>query len=263
MAFHAALAIALMSVSAAERAPLQPTGAWVVAFEENLCLLQRSYGTALALAFRQLPTSLSTGVYLFERAAVRSSPNNMVTISFGPGTPSVESLLNSYYSREKRRRTFEAHLKRTDLKQAEVSRQLQLDAGADFKHKFAVPGLRQALAKLDECAADLLVHWGLPRDQLARTAQFPQALGQIVKPHDLPEDALILGISGNTTARVRVNALGVSSNCEIVNSSGLQSIDEATCYALLRAKYKPALDHDGRSIDSIYANSIHWRVMDR
>ncbi len=76
-----------------------------------------------------------------------------------------------------------------------------------------------------------------------------------VRPDPWPE--------GRVEFRLRVNALGKVSACQITKSSGYERLDKVTCKILLRrARFKPAKNADGEAIEGSYISYIEWYVPD-
>ena len=64
---------------------------------------------------------------------------------------------------------------------------------------------------------------------------------------DFPREALDTNKSGTVVVRLTTDETGKVTNCVVVASSGMKSMDAVTCRAALkRAKYKPAFGADGR-----------------
>ncbi len=54
---------------------------------------------------------------------------------------------------------------------------------------------------------------------------------------------------------------GARSDCSVISSSGSKDLDEATCSILRnRARYKPALDTDGKPTPSFVIQNIVWET---
>jgi len=85
--------------------------------------------------------------------------------------------------------------------------------------------------------------------------------GYWVTDDDYPTAALRQELQGITTFRVTVAPDGHVTDCSIVQSSGTELLDQATCRAVtLRARFKPALDANGTAVNGTYTNRIRWII---
>jgi protein TonB len=68
---------------------------------------------------------------------------------------------------------------------------------------------------------------------------------------------------GTSIFRLTVGPNGRVSKCAITGSSGSYALDSATCRVLLsRARFKPALDREGRPTIGAAVGRIVWRLAD-
>ena len=78
---------------------------------------------------------------------------------------------------------------------------------------------------------------------------------------DYPAIAMRQGHMGQVIYKVLVSAVGTATKCSVTKSSGWSELDEATCSVVLRrARFSPAIDKDGKAVDSQYSSSITWRI---
>jgi protein TonB len=100
----------------------------------------------------------------------------------------------------------------------------------------------------------------LPRD--AADPRGPMPLGNPaawVTTLDYPAAAMRANEQGATGFSLRVDKEGRVSECTIKASSGSASLDEATCSLVTRrARFRPAVDAEGRPKDGEYANRVRW-----
>jgi TonB family protein len=87
--------------------------------------------------------------------------------------------------------------------------------------------------------------------------------GNWIGSEDYPVSALRSMAEGLTRFRLDVNAEGHVAGCTIVQPSGTDALDTATCALLsARASFTPATDRKGRPIVSSYTSSVRWQVPD-
>lgn len=74
-----------------------------------------------------------------------------------------------------------------------------------------------------------------------------------------PLAALRAEQQGRVTVQLSINSLGAISQCIISGSSGVPSLDTATCDIWYRVgRFAPAIDSSGRTVDSEYSSTINW-----
>ena len=83
--------------------------------------------------------------------------------------------------------------------------------------------------------------------------------GDWVTTSDYPSDALRFQITGVTAFRLYIDTAGKPSRCEIVQSSGFDVLDTATCELILaRARFTPARNAAGMPAEGTYSNRVRW-----
>jgi TonB family protein len=97
-------------------------------------------------------------------------------------------------------------------------------------------------------------------DQMAST-ETPRTLTGLFTAEDYPPEALDRGEQGTVNVRVAVNTSGRVSACTVLQSSGSQTLDRATCKIIAaRARFRPAQDTVGKAIESSATQKIVWRI---
>jgi protein TonB len=80
-----------------------------------------------------------------------------------------------------------------------------------------------------------------------------------LRDSDYPRAAAEAGIGGTVEVQYTVGTDGRPRNCRIMKSSGNGDLDATTCrMILLRYRYRPARDRQGRPIDSEVADTHEW-----
>ncbi|MDR2856441.1 MAG: energy transducer TonB [Novosphingobium sp.] len=103
----------------------------------------------------------------------------------------------------------------------------------------------------------------------AKPASVPVAATPIGSPGDwigsgdYPAAALRFDMTGVTVFRLGVDTDGKPGRCEIVESSGFDVLDRATCQRLMaRARFTPARDRAGGPTEGAYSNRVRWALPD-
>jgi len=81
---------------------------------------------------------------------------------------------------------------------------------------------------------------------------------------DYPADAMQAGAEGTAVVDLRIDAGGRPRSCRIVQSSGNQSLDLATCrIMLIRARFTPARDSNGNPVEDTFRTPpIRWQLVE-
>jgi len=78
---------------------------------------------------------------------------------------------------------------------------------------------------------------------------------------DYPVEAMRSGEEGTAQVRLTITTDGRVSQCEVMSSSGSQVLDRATCDILQRrARFKPALDNQGRPTIDYFTQKVRWEL---
>ena len=84
-----------------------------------------------------------------------------------------------------------------------------------------------------------------------------------ISSSDYPISALRAAAEGLVRVRLDVNTGGQVAGCTVLQSSGTEALDTATCSLLsARATFFPGSDKKGRPIASTYTSTVRWQVPD-
>ncbi len=85
--------------------------------------------------------------------------------------------------------------------------------------------------------------------------------GYWVTTNDYPTAALREEITGVTRFRAVVGPDGRVSDCEVIQTSGSDILDAASCRLIVRrARFNPALDEAGNPISGYYTTNVRWMI---
>lgn len=117
-----------------------------------------------------------------------------------------------------------------------------------------------ALAKIAQCESDLLASWGFGKsEQESVSIPLKGSLRGLIKTSDYPPDLLRKGIGGIVGFRMRIDADGSVGECAVLESSGNKLLDQHTCSIIKqRARFTPAIRHDGTPMRSFTYGKISW-----
>jgi len=80
---------------------------------------------------------------------------------------------------------------------------------------------------------------------------------------DYPAEARKAGLEGTAKYAVRISNKGKVMGCRIVESSGVPSLDEATCKIASKLRFTAGRDADGKRVEAEFAGSLNWRLPGR
>lgn len=83
--------------------------------------------------------------------------------------------------------------------------------------------------------------------------------GSWLNPGDYPATALRYGMTGITSFKMTVDATGKPNRCDIVESSGFDVLDRATCNRLMtNAKFSPPRDPADKPAEGTFTSRVKW-----
>lgn len=93
-----------------------------------------------------------------------------------------------------------------------------------------------------------------PRGPLPRT----EPAGWVT---EYPSGALQAQLQGRLVTRLKVDAFGDVTNCEVVESSGIIAFDQRSCAALVsKGRFYPALDEDQQPVKSQFVQAVRYEI---
>lgn len=242
----------------------QPTGKWIADFEAQDCVLSRAYGTEhdqLYLAFQQWPMAPGIEIDVLKSTNRYNMHDGTAQIGVGQGevTPAKFSAFTTSGNPLRR---VEIEIEDDSYKTAAATGVISVSVPDEFDETFAVPDLNDALKVLNDCVVDLGKSWGfsaVDQERVGKAAKPLKSVRDWFDASDYPVDALEHSVSGRSQVRLDVDANGIPSNCVLIGPSGNSSLDDVTCSILLkRARFHPALDHDGKAMKSVVVQTVDW-----
>jgi TonB family protein len=259
----ALLAVPIFLAAAAAQ-PLTPSGQWIAEYADNMCVLQRDFGTGddkVTLAIRPFPLSERTEIALVTDNRWGSGlRRGQVKVDF----QSDQSPLTTKYmsvalpKAGKRVATFE--LDEKELERLATAKTVQFSPGTERSVALALRGVKAALKASDACEDDLMKTWGIDPEFRARIGTEAKGSPQYwITDADYPLEALKKGNIGVTAMLWAIGVDGRAHDCRIVQSSRSPVLDATACNAILkRAKYSPALDKDGKPMITWSTRRVNW-----
>jgi TonB family protein len=252
----------MYGAAAAAPAPLMmPTGPWNVDYADKMCLLIRPYGvdkdTHLILKPAMLGDDLE--IIVSKRTSKIGDPTDgKVLLSIDGNVPPVTSQFISYST--KTERLLRIWNTEDEFPLANVRGTLQIDAKSAGRYSFALPGIDRALPVLANCLAELRKAYRISAADRAAIATGPKTrLARFFSTDDYPEEAWRQGLGGTVGVLFWVEATGLVSSCEVVESTAATILDRTTCDVITkRVRFKSAVDAAGRPVRAPDFSRIRW-----
>ena len=91
----------------------------------------------------------------------------------------------------------------------------------------------------------------------------PEILNQdgLFGEEDYPAEAIMQELEGQTDIRLTINANGRVQACQVIQSSGHEVLDQATCAVYqTRGEFRPARNRQGRAVVGKLVRHVTWRL---
>lgn len=258
----AALSVAQAVTLAPVTMPRRPQ-VWDVEWEEPNCTVTTGSSDGSALMLSMMPGAPEPTLYFMQSGTqTAAKAGDAATITLEPSGKTVQAMVWPVDDRTR-------HAVQIGSLGIEFPKIFALSSSISVKTakrqmSMSIPGADKAMAAIRECLDKKLTEWGI--DAAAYDAlQKPPA--QIkgydwIDPNSYPMDAIMAHWSGDVIARMTVDATGKVSDCKIVISGGMPSMDAVTCNsALKRGRFEPAIGTDGKPTAAFRIVDVSFRIM--
>ena len=261
----AAAALLVSTTAQPARAPRQPTGKWIVHFDDAQCVAERNYGSEdkpLYLALKQPALGKVIQIDLVERGYSNDATQFDGTVQFDGAAPRKVSVLRFPVSKEKMR----IHMINIPLDVVSESRAATAVwiKSAYLDENFALQQFGPLLDIMNECAADLGKLWNVKSSDTDESAIRDDAKGNIrglFSSDDYPMQSVRAGDTGRVKTALLVDEQGKVADCSVIETSGQAALDAQTCAVLKeRARFKPAVGADGKPARDSWIQTIVWQL---
>lgn len=262
----AAAALAIHAEPNSSPGPLKPSGPWTVDYADDMCVLQRTFGSKeqqVTLGLKPGPLGESMRLVLIQPEDAAGKGQGVARVSFDDAKP-VDA---GYWSVPLQKRQIDVTLvdmKRDQLAPLQRAKSIRIRAGK-VDVALAPTMFSQALTALEACEKDLLVSWGMDPAALSSITTFPKprggALHRFFSTSDYPMAALRNNEQGTAGVRFWVGKDGKVRDCKVVESSGSVTIDSQTCATISqRGRFEPARTSSGTAVESISYTRVRWEL---
>lgn len=258
-------AFLLAALAPAEAPPpeLAPSGKWQVEYAKSSCIISRTFGDGeqrTLFGLKAAPYSATVPLVVVRPASVGRSERGTADVLFSGGF--IPEYANYVTFTSKGTRVTQIAVPREALDSLAKGDSVTIRAGRWVNVALKPSGFDKVLKAVNDCEADLLASWGFDKAMQAAVLSRPNGrLAGVFKADDYPENELIMGIGGTVGVRLRVEPTGSVSECAVIESSGAPGLDKQTCtVAMRRARYTPAMGHDGKPLWAFTFERITWMV---
>ncbi len=245
---------------------LQPAAPWNLDYGDSRCSLTRTYGDTAAPVtlmfepgfFGGTVTTLVTGT----RKQLGRQGSTNVTLTVPGREASIQAAGTRFHLPTGDSAVLRYVLESNELESLVDAPAIAIDTQNGPSVVIALSLGKSAIASLRRCEADLLRKFGYDATKVARVAKPPRSNpGAFMTDRDYPEAARKADVQGPTFVGMTIGINGRLSDCRILRSSGVPSLDQATCLILSeRGRFQPGLDADGQPIESYQALNFDWRL---
>jgi TonB family protein len=245
---------------------LKASSPWNLQYADNMCLLQRSFGSGEQLVVLGLqPGMLSEDgrIVLIRHASKTGLTYGEAKISFDNGADAFTANYFENLLKDGKTRGALIDFKQPKLAPMDSASRINIQIG-NVTTSLALTAVAKAKKALDTCQRDLFVSWGMDRSAVNSIAVFPKAIGGAVSfftVNDYPDQALRQNAQGTAGVRFWVDKQGRPRDCNAVQSSGSKILDNRTCAVIVkRGRFDPARTASGEPIESIGFLRIRWVI---
>jgi len=262
------LRIVLLSIVAAAPAaaePRQPTGRWIVNFDESQCVASRDYGSTespLELVIKMPAVGDVVQLGLTRRADRLETNQFEAKVAFDSATP-LSTTVFAFTASASKQRAFLFNLSPQQLPTGGAHTVMSLQAAGRLDEKLTISGMDPLMNVMAECVSDLRKVWNVgdeaqPSSSLRRQ---PKAYWEpILQAHSYPGVSSARLFGGAVTVALLIDESGKVADCTVVESSGVASLGMQACALIAeRGKFLPAIGVDGKTAKGAILERIDWR----
>ena len=258
-----ALLLAVAAPTVAAPSELLPSGKWQAEYAKSSCIISRAFGDKPNLTLfglKPAPNSDFVTLLVIQPSRKGRGVSGEAEVRLSGGF--VPEFADYWSVTINGVRVTTIGVPRATLDSLVKGDSISIKGGALVDVVLRPTAFDKALLALKECEADLLASWGFSRAAQATVAKPPKGtMRGLIRSDDYPGNLIERGVQGTVGFRVRVEQDGSISDCAVIESSGAPDLDKHTCnLAKKRARYLPAIGHDGKPLWSFTFGRVTWRI---
>lgn len=235
-----ALPAMLMATDKPPAPPIQPSDDWALNRTPGMCFLTRPYGNG-QITFDAMPGQSMMGITVIwprnasisgERMSVKLLPTGAEIADGGSVVvlPGEKMGLHTAFHWSRRAELDHAGMLSFETTSKRVA--------------FALKPPADIAAAFEGCFAELYKKWGVDPARLKWAGEPGDAnamgnIGRFFDKGDYPASALRKGQGGTTSALAEIDDRGNAKSCRVLDRSGVDALDTATCKAAMRIRNVP------------------------
>lgn len=277
------LASVMTAPASAENLVLQPNSDWVVDYAEDSCALRRNFGghddfvqleiryfspgglPQISVVGKGLSTTGDDLQFRFEPDNSWRTAPDPAFADYSAGFRGVFFDAPIYSLSNQGRAEASTHLvaEHKAKRDAFLKMVTGLTVKGAFKRQITLQtgSLFETSVAIDTCLQELLSHWGIDvarHQSISREveAKNSKAVARLV---DFPRDVTSPQETGRVRVRMAVDENGHATGCHVQQKLNNPAFERETCAALMRMKFEPALDGEGRPMASFWLTRVYFR----
>lgn len=272
-----------MPLQAAKPVVLKPNGPWNVDFGQDVCRLQRLFGSAEdkhVLVFTQYWPSKRAGLTLAGSTLGRFRTLERTSIRYNEGQEPLQAAafegnfadigqalifpgvsLTESTTLENREPGSERPFTQMDVALGKTVQFVAVTQGGR-EVRFETGALDKTFEVLNQCTIDLLTKMGLDAQKHVTMTSEARWLNREALSRRIAAQypAAARGEQGIMRMRVIVGVDGKVEECRILKATATQFLESPACEIMRRAQFEPARDAAGEPFRSLFATSITYRI---
>jgi len=245
-------------------APLQPTKPWVLEFADEQCVAAREYGAPdkpLAIILKPSPVGNLIQI-TFLRPATGGAPRDIAADLRIGDHPPIETRALTFDSKSAKLRSMRISLPAETADRLAEARTIEINASGELDQTFAIAPMRDVMATMKACIADLRAHWNIgAENEVTLRTRAKANLARFLRDTDYPEMAALRRQGGVVEFVLLIDEAGKVADCTVTVPSGVPTLDAQSCAILVdRVKFEPAVGHDGKPAKDSAVSRITWKI---
>ena len=273
-----ALSLIPATANAATVLDLEPTGKWLLNYEDNSCFLGRTFGegdSQITIAFTRFAPGDGFSLRAYGKPFRNDGPFQDVRVAFG-AIPATEPLRDSLSGKTGKvpfvdlgRFTLATTLHGVENDPPSLSAEQEAAVSAltigphrGKIYRLHLGSMRSPMRAMRSCTDNLVRTWGYDPSVTGALSKPPEPAsypGSWLTTDDYPAGMVATGQLGAVEFRLDVDENGGVTGCTILRRAGDETFAATSCMKLKRrARFNPALDNTGRPVRSFYINRVNW-----
>lgn len=240
------------------------SGKWNLDLKPANCTIGRVFGSGaqqVSLGFKVEPPSLYSTLLIAAPASTLDNRSTSIVIS-SPDIQPFKAVLSYRGLTRAGAQLFWVLVERRLLPVLLRAQEVTLE-GAGAKLTLPIGGSAGVVKAVDDCENGLLAEWKIDRAEanvpINLSVDARQRGWLTLTPDDYPAEAVRAAQQGSVGMVWKAESSGRVTECRVVESSGVASLDKKSCEIMLqRARVEPFVGPDGKQAVAWKRTTINW-----